>query len=111
MTKSGLEKDGVRTIMYAFHSHDRKVVRQTVVAQMIAKRAFGFLDSGNDAPFDAEIGLGQDGQPARTPDHGDAMPAQYSGEQNLGDTLKQRHDGRQSHGQRIGVNRAAPLKI
>ena len=57
-----------------FDLEHRKIMSEAVVAEMVAKRAFGFERGfGIDLADDAKIGVGIDGQAARAGNHRDAM--------------------------------------
>ena len=99
-THHGERPDGVGAMIDALHQHHGKLVRQAVVAQVIAEGAFGQLPCGIEMPDNAEIGLGVDGQLIIAADHRHAAPAQHAGEGQLAGAFGQRHDGGQGHGRR-----------
>ncbi len=110
----GERPDGAGSVVDALDLEDREVVRQAVIAQVVAERPFGLAGVGVDGADDGEVGLGGDRQAAeRVADHPDSMAAQGPGEAQLGQALGQRHHGGDGHRRRARRRRrwpgAAPL--
>ena len=67
-----------------------------VIAQVVAKRAFGLGGAGVDRAGDHEVGLGGERQPVARlgrPDHREPPAAERAGEGQFGEALGQRHHG------------------
>src|SRR5262249_23617629 len=79
-----------------------KRMRQRVVAEVVAEWSLGQLLVGIDGAGDAEVGLAGDrrraGSSAGRRDQQDAVPAEGTSKGDLGQPLRQRHDGSQRQG-------------
>ena len=60
----GKRPDGIVAVIDVLDPQHRKIVRQTVIAQVVAERSLGQLPVGFEIAGDAEIGLGVDRQAA-----------------------------------------------
>ena len=98
----GERPDRVRAVIDGLDVQDGKVVRQAVVAEVIAERPFGQLPVGIDRADDAEVGLGGDGQAglARRATMRTRRPPRAAGEGQLRQPFRQRHDGGEGHRRR-----------
>jgi hypothetical protein len=75
-------------------------MRQAVIAQVIAKGAFGQLPVGIDRTGDTKVRFAIYGQPRAARDHADAMPAQGACKGEFGQAFGQWHHGRHAHRRR-----------
>ena len=95
--------DGAGAVIDALDVQDGKVVRQTVIAQVVAERPLRQQPLRIDGAGDAEIGLGRDRQGQRVAagvHQRDAPAAQGTGEGQFGQAFGQRHYRRQGQGRR-----------
>ena len=67
-------------MIHVLHAHHGKLVRQAIVAQVIAEWPLGQQPLGLDEAGEAEIGLGVDRQLAGAADHRQPPPAQHAGQ-------------------------------
>src|SRR5579875_2227556 len=93
------------TMINPFDAQYRKIVDQTVIAQMIAERSFRQQSLWIHRAANAEIRLGRNGQTNRSvlacrPNQRDAAAAQETGEYQLRHSFRQRHDGSYRQGWR-----------
>ena len=92
--------DRVLAVIHMLHPHHWEVVSQAVVAQVIAEGPFGQQALGLDETGEAEVGLGVDGELARTANHRDPTSPQHAGKHQFAHSFRQRHDGGHGHGRR-----------
>ena len=104
--------DRARAVIDCSTCSTGKIVRQRVVAQVIAERPFGQLPLGIDVAGDAEIGLGHDRQVRRGGEiMAHAPPAQRAGEGHLRHPFGQRHHGGHGHRRRPADEDVDPQRL
>ena len=92
-TDDGEGPDGVLSSQDRFDLKDGKIVREGVIAEMVAERPFRELPMGIDRPDDGEVGLRGDGKTIGPLDERESMAAQNPRETELTHPLGQGHDG------------------
>ena len=96
----------------ALDAEHREVVRQAVIAEVVAERPFGLADVGVDGADDHEIGLGGHRQARRrAATIRTRRPAQGPGEAQLGQALGQRHHGGDRQGRRAADEDVDPQRL
>ena len=97
--------DRVTAVIHMLDLQHGKWMPQTVIAQVIAKRAFRFGPTGIDGSRDAEVRIRVNRQRAlidaprsARDDHPHRSASECRGEQQFRQPLGQRHHGRQCHG-------------
>jgi hypothetical protein len=96
----GERPDRAVAVVDAFDFEHGEVVCEAVVAEMVAKRAFGQQLVGNDRAADAEVGVGVNWQAIRAAEHTDAAAAECAGECELAHSFWQWQYGGEHHGGR-----------